>query len=71
MARVSFKHGMCFRHVFDVISKLRNQPIPSDYEIRMGVNNLEQTGSMNKKKRGGSVGIVRTPENIERVFDRR
>ncbi|KAG8265720.1 hypothetical protein J6590_088580 [Homalodisca vitripennis] len=44
-----------------------NQPVPSDNTIETSVNNLKLTGSM-FKKRGGSVKIVRTPENIERLI---
>ena len=44
----------------------RNSKVPSAYAIKTWVNNFEETGSTVKRK-GGSVKIVRTPQNIEAV----
>ena len=46
----------------------RNHAVPSTHAIKTWVRNLAATGSTLKKK-GGSVKIVRTPENIAVVRD--
>jgi len=44
----------------------RNSQVPSAHAIKTWVNNFEETGSTVKKK-GSSVKIVRTPQNIDAV----